>query len=98
MNKSNRSTLVLLAIFLVVWVAAGPAIGFVVDALWFDSMGYWDIFVTPVGPQAGVWAAVVVLSLPLLGINGRPARPAAGRQGGRGPRAAPEDARHGSRR
>jgi uncharacterized protein len=71
MNKSNRSTLVLLAIFLVVWVAAGPAIGLVVDALWFDSMGYWDIFVTTVGTQVGVWAAVFVLSLLFLGINVR---------------------------
>ncbi len=71
MSSTNRSTLVLLGIFLVIWVATGPAIGFVVDALWFDAMGYWGIFATSLGTQVAVWAGVFVASVLLLGLNAR---------------------------
>ncbi len=69
--NTNRTALTLLAIFLVVWIITGPAIGFVVDALWFDALGYWTIFVTSLGTQVAVWGAVFVLALIILGINAR---------------------------
>lgn len=71
MNKQNSSTLLVFAVFLVLWVSTGPAIDFAVDALWFDALGYWGIFATSVGTQIGVWAAVFVLSVAFIGINAR---------------------------
>ncbi len=73
MNSSNRSALVLLAIFLVFWVTTGPAISLVVDALWFEALGYWSIFATSVGTQVVVWVATFVVAVVYLGFNARSA-------------------------
>ena len=68
---TNRTALTLLAVFLVLWIVTGPAIGFVVDALWFDALGYWTIFVTSLGTQVIVWAVVFLLAVAILGFNAR---------------------------
>jgi uncharacterized membrane protein (UPF0182 family) len=71
MNKANRSTFVLIGIFLVLWISTGPAIGLVVDGLWFDSLGYWNIFATSVGTQVVVWAVAFVTTVLFVGFNAR---------------------------
>jgi uncharacterized membrane protein (UPF0182 family) len=57
----QRGRLVLLAVLAVLFLGAGTAISYYVEALWFDSLGYGSVFWTSLNWQAvvfGVFAAI----------------------------------------
>src|SRR6478735_852354 len=46
------------------------ATGFLVDWLWFSSIGYLPVFLTSIGAQAVVWFAVFTATAVILWLNG----------------------------
>jgi uncharacterized membrane protein (UPF0182 family) len=46
------------------------ATGFLVDWLWFSSIGYLPVFLISIGAQAGVWFAVFTATAVILWLNG----------------------------
>jgi uncharacterized membrane protein (UPF0182 family) len=46
------------------------ATGFLVDWLWFSSIGYLPVFLTSIGAQAVVWFAVFTATAVMLWLNG----------------------------
>src|SRR5436190_4268853 len=64
--RGNRGILFLLAILAVVMFSGGTALSYYVESLWFDSLGYIDVFWTTLNVQAvvfSVFAAVTFLVL-----------------------------------
>src|SRR6476661_7674627 len=46
------------------------ATGFLVDWLWFSSIGYLPVFLTSIGAQAVVWFAAFTATAVMLWLNG----------------------------
>ncbi|MDA2937368.1 UPF0182 family protein [Acidobacteria bacterium AH-259-A15] len=63
-----RSTAVLLLALLIWFVLAG-GISLYVDYLWFDSVGYLEVFVTTLSAKFSAWLIGFLLSFTLLGLN-----------------------------
>jgi uncharacterized protein len=56
----------LLAVLAVVVLGGGTALSYYVDALWFDSLGYIDVFWRTLNIQAAVFTAFAVLTFSIL--------------------------------
>ena len=66
----KRYKLVLLGIVVIaVWVLLGGGMSLYVDALWFDSLGYYSIFQTVIWLKFASWMAGFVVSVLLLWLN-----------------------------
>jgi uncharacterized protein len=62
----RRGRLFLLAVLAVVVLGGGTALSYYVDALWFDSLGYIDVFWRTLNIQAAVFTAFAVLTFSIL--------------------------------
>jgi uncharacterized protein len=64
--RRNRGVLFLVAVLAVIMLSGGTALSYYVESLWFDSLGYVDVFWTTLNVQAAVFsifAAVTFLAL-----------------------------------
>ncbi len=65
-QRQNRGLLLLGAVLLAIMFGGGTALSYYVESLWFDSLGYLDVFWTTLNVQAvvfSVFAAVTFLVL-----------------------------------
>src|SRR5438128_6974038 len=62
----RRGLLLLLAIIVVALLGAGTALSYYVDALWFDSLGYLDVFWKTLNVQAAVFAGFAAITFLVL--------------------------------
>jgi uncharacterized protein len=60
---------VLAILVLCVWVILGGGISFYLDALWFESVGYYAVFRTIIIAKFTCWLAGALLSGLVLGVN-----------------------------
>jgi len=68
----KRYKLVLLGIVVIaVWILLGGGMSLYVDALWFDSLGYYAIFETVIWLKFVCWMAGFLVSVLLLWLNFR---------------------------
>ncbi len=58
----RRGRLVLLAVAIAILLSASTAVSYYVDALWFSSLGYGQVFWTTLNLQAGAFASFAVLT------------------------------------
>src|SRR4051812_38870806 len=64
--RRNRGLLVLLAIVAAIVFGGGTALSYYVERLWFDSLGYVDVFWTTLNVQAAVFAAFAAVTFVVL--------------------------------
>ncbi len=69
--------IIIAAFFIALWFAAD----FLVDWLWFSSVGYLDVFLTIFGTKVALFIAVFAASAIVLWLNGALAHRLAKRQG-----------------
>ena len=62
----RRGRLVLLAVLAVLVLGAGTALSYYVDAIWFSSLGYADVFWKRLNLQAAVFAAFAAITFLIL--------------------------------
>ena len=55
-RRQNRGALLLVAVLAAIMFGGGTALSYYVESLWFDSLGYLDVFWTTLGVQAAVFA------------------------------------------
>ena len=65
-SKSARLLLIVLAIF---WFTHRTAIEIAIDWMWFDAVGYIEVFETSLIARAGLFVAGFVLSGLFIGFN-----------------------------
>jgi len=65
-SPRRRGRLVLIAIAIVLFFSASTTVSYYVDALWFSSLGYADVFWRTVNFQAAAFAAFAVLTFAAL--------------------------------
>ena len=59
----RRGRLLILAVLAVVVLGAGTALSYYVEALWFDSLGYVDVFWKTLNVQASVFIGFAAITL-----------------------------------
>jgi uncharacterized membrane protein (UPF0182 family) len=73
-NKSparfRRTAIATVVVVIAVLIVVGRITGFVVDGLWFASIGYANVFWTVISTQALLFAAVCVVSAATIGASG----------------------------
>jgi uncharacterized protein len=65
-SRRKRGRLFLLAVLVIALMGAGTALSYYVDALWFGSLGYADVFWRTLTVQARVFTAFTVVTLLVL--------------------------------
>src|SRR5204862_5470441 len=65
-SSRRRGRLVLLAVIIALFLSAGTTLSYYVDALWFSSLGYTDVFWRTLNFQAAAFAAFAVLTFAAL--------------------------------
>src|SRR5215813_15301068 len=61
-SRGRRGPLLLLALLVLVLLGAGTALSYYVDALWFDSLGYVDVFWKTLNFQAAAFVLFSVIT------------------------------------
>src|SRR5215470_4036145 len=61
-SRGRRGPLFLLALLVLLLLSAGTALSYYVDALWFDSLGYVDVFWKTLNLQAAAFLAFSVIT------------------------------------
>jgi len=64
--RSRRRLLIIIAIIAVIFFGGRAALSYYVDALWFGSLGYADVFWKTLGMQWGIFAAFAVATFIVL--------------------------------
>src|SRR2546426_10432880 len=62
----RRGRLLIFVVLAVLVVGAGTALSYYVDALWFDSLGYLDVFWKTLNVQAAVFAGFAAITFLVL--------------------------------
>jgi hypothetical protein len=62
--RSRRRLLIIIAVAAVILFGGRAALSYYVDALWFGSLGYADVFWKTLGMQWGIFAAFALAHLP----------------------------------
>src|SRR6185369_3376389 len=62
----NRGGLAILAVLAVVLLSARTALSYYVESLWFDALGYVDVFWKTLNIQAGVFGTFAALTFLVL--------------------------------
>src|SRR5437667_6852916 len=62
----RRGRLLILAVLAVVVLGAGTALSYYVEALWFDSLGYVDVFWKTLNVQASVFVGFAAITFLVL--------------------------------
>src|SRR2546423_6912738 len=65
-SPRRRGRLVLVAVIIALFLSAGTTLSYYVDALWFSSLGYTDVFWRTLNFQAAAFAAFAVLTFVAL--------------------------------
>jgi uncharacterized membrane protein (UPF0182 family) len=60
--RRRRRGVILLAVAAAVLFGGGSIVSYYVDALWFDSLGYADVFWTRLNLQAATFALFAILT------------------------------------
>lgn len=66
--KNFKTTVVFLGIFLI-WAALAGGIHVYIESLWFDSLGYWDVFYTLVFARFRFFLVGTMIALGFLALN-----------------------------
>jgi uncharacterized membrane protein (UPF0182 family) len=61
-SRRRRGRLFLLAAIAVLLLSGGTALSYYVDALWFDSLGYIDVFWKTLNLQSAAFVAFAVIT------------------------------------
>lgn len=69
MKKNRRWLNVALICLLLIWVLHRPIVDAVVDWMWFDAVGFNQVFHTRLAAKLGLWTAGVTLTALLVGGN-----------------------------
>ena len=64
--RRNRGLLLILAVLAAILFGGGTALSYYVERLWFDSLGYVDVFWTTLNLQAAVFSAFAVVTFLIL--------------------------------
>src|SRR6187397_2376906 len=64
--RRNRGVLFLFAVLAVLTFSGGTALSYYIESLWFDSLGYVDVFWTTLNVQAAVFAGFTVATFLVL--------------------------------
>ena len=62
----RRGRLLLLAVLAILLVGGGATLSYYVDALWFDSLGFSDVFWTTLNLRAAVFLGFAVVTFLIL--------------------------------
>src|SRR6266849_952178 len=76
-KRRRRGRLILLAVLALIILGAGTTLSYYVDALWFESLGYADVFWRTLGLQSAIFtgfAAITFLALYGSYVALKPAR------------------------
>src|SRR2546429_3468598 len=65
-SPRRRGRLFLIAVVLVLFFSAGTTLSYYVDAIWFSSLGYSEVFWRTLNFQAAAFAAFAVLTFAAL--------------------------------
>src|SRR5580765_3413517 len=60
--RRNRGVLFLVAVLAVIMLSGGTALSYYVESLWFDSLGYVDVFWTTLNVQAAVFSVFAIVT------------------------------------
>ncbi len=85
LRRIAMAMIIIAAFFIALWFAAD----FLVDCLWFATVGYLDVFLTIFAAKAALFGAVFTASASILLLNGAHAHRLAARQGRLPPPVAP---------
>ncbi len=69
MSKTRTRALVVLGLLFLAWLSHRPLVELAVDALWFESVGFSQVFTTRLGAQVGLWLAGLVLGAGFAFLN-----------------------------
>jgi uncharacterized protein len=64
--RRNRGVLLLVAVLAAIMFGGGTALSYYVESLWFDSLGYVDVFWTTLNVQAAVFSIFAALTFLVL--------------------------------
>src|SRR5437588_3912913 len=64
--RRNRGLLLILAVLAAILFGGGTALSYYVERLWFDSLGYVDVFWTTLNVQAAVFAIFAAITFVAL--------------------------------
>src|SRR5947208_8472702 len=64
--RRNRGVLLLLAVLAAILFGGGTALSYYVERLWFDSLGYVDVFWTTLNLQAAVFSIFAAITFVVL--------------------------------
>src|ERR1044071_1813280 len=65
-RKRRRFRFVLIGAILFLFLAGGTALSYYVDSLWFDSLGYVDVFWTTINLQARIFTTFFLVTFLVL--------------------------------
>ena len=65
-QRRNRGVLLLVAVLAAIMFGGGTALSYYVESLWFDSLGYVDVFWTTLNVQAAVFSAFAAVTFLVL--------------------------------
>ncbi len=85
LRRIAMAMIIIAAFFIALWFAAD----FLVDWLWFSTVGYLDVFLTIFAGKAALFGAVFAASASILWLNGALAHRLAKRRGPLPPPIAP---------
>ena len=64
--RQNRGVLLLVAVLAAIMFGGGTALSYYVESLWFDSLGYVDVFWTRLNMQAAIFSGFVAVTFLVL--------------------------------
>ncbi len=65
-QRQNRGILLLVAVLAAIMFGGGTVLSYYVESLWFDSLGYADVFWTTLNVQAAVFSAFAAVTFLVL--------------------------------
>lgn len=65
-QRRNRGVLLLVAVLAAIMFGGGTALSYYVESLWFDSLGYVDVFWTTLNVQAAVFSVFAAVTFLVL--------------------------------
>ena len=65
-QRQNRGLLFLVAVLAAIMFGGGTALSYYVESLWFDSLGYLDVFWTTLNVQAAVFSVFAAVTFLVL--------------------------------
>lgn len=67
--SGSRLLRLVLVLVLVIWLGQEVGVGLLVDWLWFESLGFSQVFTSTLAWRAGLWASAFLLGVAFIGLN-----------------------------